>query len=239
MDTDVRASAYTVLFCYCAGSSTTKCSSPMPFQVFHLVVKLPCEVIICGKYLIPSAVWLLSILWFFIQSNLLLLGNYYVAELETQFRLVSVMFHFHLVLKKFTLYYNELRLPAICNLSTLWLVCSYQVEYVIKCDMSALQRLLYRHMQSKGVLLTDGSEKGKNVCILLQIYLLQMINNRLNSSMTSVVEQSKTTASTGHKKMIVIKFHFNIVNCRIKYAFLKHCCLYYLVTMLERSEVLF
>jgi len=38
-----------------------------------------------------------------------------------------------------------------------------QVEYVIKCDMSSLQRLLYRHMQSKGVLLTDGSEKGKNV----------------------------------------------------------------------------
>ena len=38
-----------------------------------------------------------------------------------------------------------------------------QVEYVIKCDMSALQRLLYRHMQSKGVLLTDGSEKGKHV----------------------------------------------------------------------------
>jgi len=41
-----------------------------------------------------------------------------------------------------------------------------QVEYVIKCDMSSLQRLLYRHMQSKGVLLTDGSEKGKNVSSL-------------------------------------------------------------------------
>lgn len=36
-----------------------------------------------------------------------------------------------------------------------------QVEYVVKCDMSSLQRLLYRHMQSKGVLLTDGSEKDK------------------------------------------------------------------------------
>ncbi|XP_064476618.1 transcription activator BRG1-like isoform X2 [Ornithodoros turicata] len=36
-----------------------------------------------------------------------------------------------------------------------------KVEYVVKCDMSALQRLLYRHMQSKGVLLTDGSEKDK------------------------------------------------------------------------------
>lgn len=38
-----------------------------------------------------------------------------------------------------------------------------QVEYVVKCDMSALQRVLYRHMQAKGVLLTDGSEKDKKV----------------------------------------------------------------------------
>lgn len=36
-----------------------------------------------------------------------------------------------------------------------------KVEYVIKCDMSALQRFIYNHMQSKGVLLTDGSEKDK------------------------------------------------------------------------------
>ena len=35
------------------------------------------------------------------------------------------------------------------------------MEYVIKCEMSALQRLVYRHMQTKGVLLTDGSEKDK------------------------------------------------------------------------------
>ena len=27
-----------------------------------------------------------------------------------------------------------------------------KVEYCVKCDMSALQRLLYRHMQSKGIL---------------------------------------------------------------------------------------
>lgn len=48
----------------------------------------------------------------------------------------------------------QLRLTAVCAL---------QVEYVIKCDMSALQRVLYRHMQAKGVLLTDGSEKDKKV----------------------------------------------------------------------------
>jgi SWI/SNF-related matrix-associated actin-dependent regulator of chromatin subfamily A protein 2/4 len=35
-----------------------------------------------------------------------------------------------------------------------------KVEYIIKCDMSGLQKVLYKHMQSKGVLLTDGSEKG-------------------------------------------------------------------------------
>ncbi|XP_066256953.1 ATP-dependent helicase brm-like isoform X2 [Euwallacea similis] len=35
-----------------------------------------------------------------------------------------------------------------------------KVEYIIKCDMSGLQRVLYRHMQGKGVLLTDGSERG-------------------------------------------------------------------------------
>lgn len=37
-----------------------------------------------------------------------------------------------------------------------------KVEHIIKCEMSGLQRVLYRHMQSKGVLLTDGSEKGKS-----------------------------------------------------------------------------
>ncbi|KAG7281626.1 hypothetical protein CRUP_019138 [Coryphaenoides rupestris] len=38
-----------------------------------------------------------------------------------------------------------------------------KVEYVIRCDMSSLQRVLYRHMQAKGVLLTDGSEKDKKL----------------------------------------------------------------------------
>ena len=38
-----------------------------------------------------------------------------------------------------------------------------KVEYVIKCDMSALQRNMYLHMQKRGILLTDGSEKDKKV----------------------------------------------------------------------------
>lgn len=36
-----------------------------------------------------------------------------------------------------------------------------KVEYVLKCDMSALQRVIYRYMHNKGVMLTDGSEKGQ------------------------------------------------------------------------------
>lgn len=36
-----------------------------------------------------------------------------------------------------------------------------KVEYVIKCDMSALQRKMYSHMQRRGILLTDGSEANK------------------------------------------------------------------------------
>uniref|UniRef100_H2YVT7 Transcription activator BRG1 n=1 Tax=Ciona savignyi TaxID=51511 RepID=H2YVT7_CIOSA len=36
-----------------------------------------------------------------------------------------------------------------------------KVEYLVKCDMSALQRLLYCHMHAHGLVLTDGSEKGK------------------------------------------------------------------------------
>lgn len=31
----------------------------------------------------------------------------------------------------------------------------------MKCDMSALQRTIYRCMHNKGIMLTDGSEKGK------------------------------------------------------------------------------
>lgn len=37
-----------------------------------------------------------------------------------------------------------------------------KVEYVIKCNMSGLQRTIYRHMQSKGILLTDtGAHNDK------------------------------------------------------------------------------
>ncbi|CAM2712301.1 unnamed protein product [Rotaria socialis] len=38
-----------------------------------------------------------------------------------------------------------------------------KIEYVIKCDMSALQRVIYNHMQASGILLTeDKNDKGSN-----------------------------------------------------------------------------
>ena len=42
-----------------------------------------------------------------------------------------------------------------------------KVEYVIKCDMSVLQRQMYMHMHKRGILLTDGSEMNKkvNICV--------------------------------------------------------------------------
>merc|ERR1719483_775863 len=35
-----------------------------------------------------------------------------------------------------------------------------KVEYIIKCEMSGLQRALYTHMQEKGIMLTDAEAKG-------------------------------------------------------------------------------
>lgn len=53
-----------------------------------------------------------------------------------------------------------------------------KVEYVIKCDMSALQRQMYSHMQKRGILLTDGSEANKKVSskklsCMLQIFTFE------------------------------------------------------------------
>uniref|UniRef100_UPI00358E5DCF transcription activator BRG1-like n=1 Tax=Myxine glutinosa TaxID=7769 RepID=UPI00358E5DCF len=52
-----------------------------------------------------------------------------------------------------------------------------KVEYIVKCDMSALQRVLYHHMQAKRVMLTDGSEKnnkGKGGTKLLMNTIMQL-----------------------------------------------------------------
>ena len=48
---------------------------------------------------------------------------------------------------------------------TVWLnvLMLFQVEYVLQVEMSALQKAMYTHMQKRGVILTDGSEKDKKV----------------------------------------------------------------------------
>ena len=38
--------------------------------------------------------------------------------------------------------------------------------------MSSLQRILYNHMHKAGVLLTDGSEKDKKVCVFKLKFIL-------------------------------------------------------------------
>lgn len=63
-------------------------------------------------------------------------------------------------------------------LDLLFYLFTIKVEYVIKCDMSALQRVLYRHMQAKGVLLTDGSEKDKKVHLsFFFLNLMELMSN--------------------------------------------------------------
>lgn len=80
------------------------------------------------------------------------------------------------MIKKVVWAQTALRLKRVRVRSSLfhWLHCLYfhslQVEYVIKCDMSAIQKVLYRHMQ-KGILLTDGSEKDKKVNIPTPLWL--------------------------------------------------------------------
>lgn len=59
--------------------------------------------------------------------------------------------------------FHQFRLMQLYHNCALSIQRLLQVEYVIKCDMSAIQKVLYRHMQGKGILLTDGSEKDKKV----------------------------------------------------------------------------
>ena len=61
---------------------------------------------------------------------------------------------------------------------------------MIKCDMSALQRIIYKHMQSKGILLTDGSEKDKKVATKGHTYMQGVGRRRsLYSMLTELQKQ--------------------------------------------------
>lgn len=52
-----------------------------------------------------------------------------------------------------------------------------KVEYVIKCDMSGLQKTIYRHMHSRGILLTDTGNKKRGDTLHNRIKQLQKISN--------------------------------------------------------------
>lgn len=56
-----------------------------------------------------------------------------------------------------------------------------KVEYVIKCNMSGLQRTIYRHMQTKGILLTDtgahSEKKSAHQALMNTIMQLRKICN--------------------------------------------------------------
>ena len=59
-----------------------------------------------------------------------------------------------------------------------------KVEYVIKCDMSALQRQMYIHMQRRGILLTDGSESNKKVGLPLGLTCVAWLQSFLVGHVT-------------------------------------------------------
>ncbi len=54
-----------------------------------------------------------------------------------------------------------------------------KVEYIIKCDMSALQRVIYHHMKTRGVILTDdeNSKKGAKTLMNTIMQLRKICNH--------------------------------------------------------------
>ena len=78
---------------------------------------------------------------------------------------------------------------------------------MIKCEMSALQRFLYRHMQNKGVLLTDGSEKDKKVATVSLFY-----QHRLQTEITIVhdITPRKISENSGSIVFSLVIFETNL-----------------------------
>ena len=70
----------------------------------------------------------------------------------------------HKVLRPFLL--RRLKKEVECQLPD-------KVEYIIKCDMSALQRVVYHHMKNRGVILTDDPT-GKNGAKALMNTIMQL-----------------------------------------------------------------
>lgn len=77
-----------------------------------------------------------------------------------------------------------------------------KVEYIVKCNMSGLQRTIYRHMQSRGILLTDSAQqhnekKGSHRQLMNTIMQLRKICN--HPFMFDHIEQALTKNSAFHE----------------------------------------
>ena len=72
--------------------------------------------------------------------------------------------------------------------------------------MSALQKVLYKHMQQKGILLTDGSEKDKKVFALVAIrnYLILSCKMLKNGQTLNVTILMFDHCSTLCMKMLTV-----------------------------------
>ena len=68
----------------------------------------------------------------------------------------------------------------------------------MKCDMSSLQRILYNHMHKAGVLLTDGSEKDKKVCVYRGYYMAARGYEFYLQVFNSEHEKIKFVSTSGH-----------------------------------------
>ena len=75
--------------------------------------------------------------------------------------------------------------------------------------MSALQRFLYRHMQNKGVLLTDGSEKDKKVPTVSLFY-----QHRLQTEITIVHDITPRKISENSGSIVFSLVIFETLNLR-------------------------
>ena len=98
---------------------------------------------------------------------------------------------------------------------------------MIKCDMSALQRTIYRHMQNKGVLLTDGSEKDKKVSYHysnLTIFLYFMSYLICSDSVVEGLTQDPRAAGPNLTGVFVVFFLARHINpCLVLVQLRKTC----------------
>lgn len=123
-----------------------------------------------------------------------------------------------------------------------------KVEYCIKCDMSALQKQIYLHMQKKGVLLTDGSEsnrKGRGGSRALMNTIVQLRKICNHPFMFEEIEEAYcehaglTTAAAVSPELYRASGKFEVLDRMLpKFYATKHRCLVFcqmttLMTIME------